>query len=67
MRESFLSIDEDQPLAIWWPDDSDCGAIELGPFLERSKIDMSRAQAKRYAEALQVFVNDLNEYVEVGQ
>lgn len=64
MRQSFLSIDDDQPLAICIFDDLGCDVIPLDKFLADSKGDMSKAQAKRYAEALQVFVNDLNEYVE---
>lgn len=59
MKTCFLSIDEDQPLGIWWADEHGCGHIPLGKFLEESKIDMSNKQCVRYAKKLQVFVNEL--------
>jgi hypothetical protein len=58
----FLSIDEDKPLAIWWANVDGCGAIPLDEFLEESKIDMSKEQAARYVETLQIFVDQLREY-----
>ena len=63
----FLSIDDLQPLAIWWSDSNDSGLIPLDEFLEESKIDMSKVQAVRYAERLQQFVNDLREFSKPSQ
>ena len=61
----FLSIDEDQPLALWWADSKVCGVVPLSDFLKLSKIDMSKEQAARYIPALQEFVNELKEWANV--
>lgn len=59
MKTCFLSIEEDQPLGIWWSDDNGCGYIPLDEFLEESKRDMSNRQRERYAKKLQVFIDEL--------
>lgn len=58
----FLSIDEDKPLGVWWADREGCGVIDLESFLKESMIDMSPAQAARYASRLKRFVHYLEEY-----
>lgn len=59
MDSLFLSLEEDQPLAIFWANETGCDVYPLDKFLKDSKVDMSKEQAARYATELQIFIDDL--------
>jgi hypothetical protein len=57
----FLTLDEDQPLGICAGNSCGIQIINLDAFIEESKIDMSKEQAGRFADRLQLFVDELRE------
>jgi len=58
----FLTLDEDQPLGIFIAYTNGAEVVDLDSFLEESKVDMSKDQAHRYIDRLQLFVDELSQY-----
>ena len=57
----FLTIDEDQPLGIFWATDNGAGVFDFDEFLSESLIDLSEEQSSRYIERLQKFILELKQ------
>lgn len=57
----FLTLEELEPLGVFVANDYGMQIIDLDSFIEESKIDMSKEQAGRFADRLQLFVDELRE------
>ena len=55
----FLSVEENEPLGVFWANEYGAGIFDFDKFLSLSLIGMSDDQSNRYIERLKKFILEL--------